>query len=247
MAHGLSCSVACGLFPDQGSNPCPLHWQADSLTTAPPGKPLIPKSLSQFYTTFLSSRTNFPMTQWSSSPRYATSISNLTQLKWNSHLLPPYPTFSNSIIPSSLLKAPSFMFTPKLSNQPGHHVPLMLQAQEPSNMPHLKKKKKNIYIYICPIFSIPMAATWIHSKSLLTSLLPPDPSHSRPIRVTSLKYRHQRHSSPVQSQTLEHLWGKVPSSPEFTVRPLQIARASSPLTFIRQSSQNKLPTVSPKT
>ena len=26
----LSCSVACGIFPDQGSNPCPLHWQADS-------------------------------------------------------------------------------------------------------------------------------------------------------------------------------------------------------------------------
>ena len=30
MAHGLSCSTACGIFPDQGSNPCPLHWQADS-------------------------------------------------------------------------------------------------------------------------------------------------------------------------------------------------------------------------
>ena len=30
VAHGLSCSVACGIFPDQGSNPCPLHWPADS-------------------------------------------------------------------------------------------------------------------------------------------------------------------------------------------------------------------------
>ena len=30
VAHGLSCSVACGIFPDQGLNPCPLHWQADS-------------------------------------------------------------------------------------------------------------------------------------------------------------------------------------------------------------------------
>ena len=29
VAHGLSCSVACGIFPDQGSNPCPLHQQAD--------------------------------------------------------------------------------------------------------------------------------------------------------------------------------------------------------------------------
>ena len=30
VAHGLSCSVACGIFPDQAQNPCPLHWQADS-------------------------------------------------------------------------------------------------------------------------------------------------------------------------------------------------------------------------
>ena len=52
VAHGPSCSAAYGIFPDRGSNPCPLHWQADSqplchqgspaggfLTTAPPGKP----------------------------------------------------------------------------------------------------------------------------------------------------------------------------------------------------------------
>ena len=29
VACGLSCSLACGTFPEQGSNPCPLHWQAD--------------------------------------------------------------------------------------------------------------------------------------------------------------------------------------------------------------------------
>ena len=29
VAHRLSCSAACGIFPDQGSNPCLLHWQAD--------------------------------------------------------------------------------------------------------------------------------------------------------------------------------------------------------------------------
>ena len=27
----LSCSTACGIFPDQGLNLCLLHWQADSL------------------------------------------------------------------------------------------------------------------------------------------------------------------------------------------------------------------------
>ena len=30
VAHRLSCSAACGVFPDQGLNLCPLHWQADS-------------------------------------------------------------------------------------------------------------------------------------------------------------------------------------------------------------------------
>ena len=30
VAHGLSWSAACGLFPDQGSNPCPLPWLTDS-------------------------------------------------------------------------------------------------------------------------------------------------------------------------------------------------------------------------
>ena len=27
VAHGPSCSVACGIFPDQGSNPCPIGRQ----------------------------------------------------------------------------------------------------------------------------------------------------------------------------------------------------------------------------
>ena len=40
VAHGLSCSVACGIFPNQGSNPCPLHWQADSQPLCQQGSPM---------------------------------------------------------------------------------------------------------------------------------------------------------------------------------------------------------------
>ena len=40
VAHGPSCSTACGIFPDQGSNPCPLHWQADSQPLHHQGSPL---------------------------------------------------------------------------------------------------------------------------------------------------------------------------------------------------------------
>ena len=29
VGHRLSCPTAGGVFPDQGSNPCPLRWQAD--------------------------------------------------------------------------------------------------------------------------------------------------------------------------------------------------------------------------
>ena len=39
VAHGPSCSAACGFYPDQGSNPCPLHWQADSQPLRHQGSP----------------------------------------------------------------------------------------------------------------------------------------------------------------------------------------------------------------
>ncbi|KAJ8796197.1 hypothetical protein J1605_018139 [Eschrichtius robustus] len=40
VAHGPSCSMACGIFPDQGSNPCPPHWQADSQPPRHQGSPI---------------------------------------------------------------------------------------------------------------------------------------------------------------------------------------------------------------
>ena len=39
VGHRPSCSAACGIFPDQGSNPCPLHWQADSQPLRHQGSP----------------------------------------------------------------------------------------------------------------------------------------------------------------------------------------------------------------
>ena len=40
VAHGPSRSAACGILPDQGPNPCPLHWQADSQPLRHQGSPL---------------------------------------------------------------------------------------------------------------------------------------------------------------------------------------------------------------
>ena len=40
VAHGPSRSAARGILPDQGSNPCPLHWQADSQPLRHQGSPV---------------------------------------------------------------------------------------------------------------------------------------------------------------------------------------------------------------
>ncbi|XP_059887192.1 shieldin complex subunit 1 isoform X6 [Delphinus delphis] len=39
MAHGPSCFAACGIFPDQGTNSCPLHRQADPQPLRHQGSP----------------------------------------------------------------------------------------------------------------------------------------------------------------------------------------------------------------
>ena len=43
MVHGLRCSATCGIFLDQGSNPCPLHWQVDSYPLYHQGNPWQPR------------------------------------------------------------------------------------------------------------------------------------------------------------------------------------------------------------
>ena len=51
VAHRPSCSTACGMFPDQGLNPCPLHWQADSQPLRHQGspEPMSLKCLAQIF------------------------------------------------------------------------------------------------------------------------------------------------------------------------------------------------------
>ena len=48
VAHGPSCSAARGILPDQGSNPCPLHWQADSQPLRHQGSPYVRISLCSY-------------------------------------------------------------------------------------------------------------------------------------------------------------------------------------------------------
>ena len=50
--HGLSCPVANGIIPDQGLNPCLLHWQVDSLLLSHQGGPRNFKTLFSFLNVF---------------------------------------------------------------------------------------------------------------------------------------------------------------------------------------------------
>ena len=49
VALGLTCSLACEIFPNQGLNPCLLHWQADSLLLSHQGSPYVGRYLLNTY------------------------------------------------------------------------------------------------------------------------------------------------------------------------------------------------------
>ena len=69
VAHGPSCSAACGILPDQGSNPCPLHQQADSQPLRHQGSPSYP-----FLTNTYSSFKTVIWLSWAKAPHQHTLI-----------------------------------------------------------------------------------------------------------------------------------------------------------------------------
>ena len=53
VAHGLCSLMACGIFPDQGLNPCPLHWQVDCQPLDHQGSPCLVFSYWVLWVLFL--------------------------------------------------------------------------------------------------------------------------------------------------------------------------------------------------
>ena len=62
VAHRLGCPVVCGILPDQGSNLCLLHWQADALPLSRQGSPdfTLLQAVVHFCQHHLSKRLPFP-------------------------------------------------------------------------------------------------------------------------------------------------------------------------------------------
>ena len=80
VAHGLSCSMACGIFLDQGWNLCLLHWQADSLPLSHQGRSS-QKALKNYFGCAVGHmRSQFPNQGW-----------NPCLLHWKSRVLTTRP------------------------------------------------------------------------------------------------------------------------------------------------------------
>ena len=69
VAHGPSCSAVCGIFPDQGSNPCPLHWQADCQPLCHQGSPVMVIFMSKSKGLHKTACTEGQVSEWSREAR----------------------------------------------------------------------------------------------------------------------------------------------------------------------------------
>ena len=100
VAHGPSCSAACGIFPDQGSNPCPPHWQADSQPLRHQGSPPL------FFKSFLVALCVCIEIFNSSENTFAFAMQNSHNHIFNGNLVVPMQYIQGAVLSSLILNAP---------------------------------------------------------------------------------------------------------------------------------------------
>ena len=96
VVHGLSCSVACGIFPDQGSNPCPLHWQADSQPLCHQGSPNLTNLSNNKLDSFPSKSSSSLLPPYIQMPLFFLVLVTSSTLPFSSSCPHPLPTPRNS-------------------------------------------------------------------------------------------------------------------------------------------------------
>ena len=101
VVHGLSCSVACGIFLEQGLNPCPLHWQADSHPLYHQGCLGCVCILSCFICVWLC------VTAWTIAHQAPLSMGFPRQECWSGLPHPPLGDLPNPVIEPTFLMSPT--------------------------------------------------------------------------------------------------------------------------------------------
>ena len=81
----LSFSKACGIFLDQGSNPCLLHWQADTLPLSHQETPQF-HSFNTIYSVIIPKCVVLSILQGNTAMRKAYIPNNRTPNRWSRHL-----------------------------------------------------------------------------------------------------------------------------------------------------------------
>ena len=135
VAHGPSCSAACGIFPNQGLNPCALHWQADSQPLHHQGSPWHHFLKSLQYTQLSRRGHN---TKQSQQNRVACLLEDMESVVRSAEWMVPHCT---GLTHTSLMML--FLWLQILSRQPAHPgkppVPFWnRQAQREANCPSFR-------------------------------------------------------------------------------------------------------------
>ena len=162
VAHGPSCSAACGIFPDQGSNLCPVHWQADSQPLRHQGSPTFILKALGFALNFMDLSSEICrsgqivyiyiwqiLTQFSIDViLYFINDKSSVQRRKNSGLGLPFPLLSHVMLVSSLslglFPHPKIMASEQMSYQLHCQlsVPFIFVNRDPSHFLHQTSSNK---------------------------------------------------------------------------------------------------------
>ena len=101
-APGLSCSETCGVFPDQGSDPCLLHWQAETLPLSHQGSPAIILVLSPSQCLLALRKCRAALSVGTSPQRVSPLLSRLQSTPWTLYWPPDHGSPQPNPIPPLL-------------------------------------------------------------------------------------------------------------------------------------------------
>ena len=153
MAHRLSCSLLCGIFPGQGLNLCPLHWQADSLPLDHQGSPTVVLTDHTYTHPVSAGGLSYTLPPEEVPPQARVLKTSSESLTPSHGFIPQWTTSAFLCIPGCTISctlafipfaSSTFLLYPHCGPTPSMSslLPLSLQVQRFQNNPHPKKRDK---------------------------------------------------------------------------------------------------------